>query len=170
MWSPMSPSKDIFYMKKALLLAAKAQKNGEVPVGALLVDPQGQIVSTGYNRKEQLTSPLGHAELIAIQRASQRLKKWRLTDLTLYVTLEPCPMCAGALVQARLGQLVFGARDPKAGAIESLYQLGTDPRLNHRIKVYGGVLAEECGQILKNFFQSKRKKENKHGSTESKKP
>jgi len=146
---------DEFWMKKALKLAQKAALRGEVPVGAILVRGDS-MVSSASNRREQWQTPLGHAELIALQRASQDLKAWRLLDCTLYVTLEPCVMCAGALVQARIKKLVYGASDPKGGAIKSLYQIVTDPRLNHRMEVVGGVLQEECGQMLKDFFKQRR--------------
>ena len=147
---------DIFWMSKALKLAKKAEKQGEVPVGAILV-VDNKAVSWGYNKKEQWNSPLGHAELITLQRASQKLGRWRLTDATLYVTLEPCLMCAGALVQSRVSRLVFGTKDPKGGAITSLYSVTADERLNHQIPYTEGVLQLECGQILSDFFRKRRK-------------
>ena len=148
---------DEFWMGKALELARKAEKLGEVPVGALLV-VNGEMVSKAMNRRETWTTPLGHAELICLQRASQKLKSWRILDATLYVTLEPCVMCSGALVQARVGRVVYGAKDPKGGAVNSLFQIGSDPRLNHKFEVTSGVLENECSEILKNFFKSRRAK------------
>ncbi|PIS11446.1 MAG: tRNA adenosine(34) deaminase TadA [Bdellovibrio sp. CG10_big_fil_rev_8_21_14_0_10_47_8] len=146
---------DEYWMKKALALAAKAATKGEVPVAALVIK-DNQLVSTGQNRRETLKTPLGHAELIALQRASQKLGAWRLLGCTLYVTLEPCVMCAGALVQARISKVVFGAMDAKGGAVQSLFNIGKDPRLNHRFEVVSGVLAEPCSRILSDFFKSRR--------------
>lgn len=146
-------------MRKALGLARKAAEKDEVPVGAILVAADSKtILATGMNRREGWTTPLGHAELIALHRASQKQKAWRLAGATLYVTLEPCVMCAGALVQARVARVVYGAADPKGGAVESLYQVLRDPRLNHRCEVTSGVLADECGKILSEYFRMKRKK------------
>jgi tRNA(adenine34) deaminase len=144
-----------FWMKKALKLAEKAASRGEVPVGAILVRG-GEEITCASNRREEWHTPLGHAELIALQRASQSLKAWRLLDCTLYVTLEPCVMCAGALVQARVSRVVYGATDPKGGGLHSLYQIGTDPRLNHRFELIGGILEPECSQVLKDFFKKRR--------------
>jgi tRNA(adenine34) deaminase len=146
------------FMQLALKKARQAALLGEVPVGAVLVGPEGQILSQVGNKRETLNSTLGHAELMAIHRACQKLDSWRLIDCTLYVTLEPCFMCAGALVQSRIGRVVFGALDPKGGALLSLAQLGQDTRLNHQFEITAGVLAEECSQILKNFFKKKRQK------------
>jgi tRNA(adenine34) deaminase len=146
---------DEYWMRKALKLAAEAATRGEVPVGALLVK-DGEVVATASNRREQWQTPLGHAELIALQRASQKLKAWRLLGCTLYVTLEPCVMCAGALVQARVDRVVYGATDPKGGAVHSLFQIGSDSRLNHQIALSRGVLEDECSQILKEFFKNRR--------------
>ncbi len=146
-----------FWMQKALKLAEKAASRGEVPVGAIIVRDD-EKVSSASNRREEWHTPLGHAELIALQRASQSLKAWRLLGCTLYVTLEPCVMCAGALVQARVDQVVYGAHDPKGGGLKSLYQIGTDPRLNHRFELIGGVMEQECSQVLKDFFKLKRQK------------
>lgn len=148
---------DQYWMRKALILAEKARSQDEVPVGAILV-VQNQAVSWGYNKKEQWHSPLGHAELITLQKASQKLKKWRLTDATLYVTLEPCIMCAGALIQARVKRVVYGTKDPKGGALHSLFQIGQDKRLNHQMEISDGVLQTECAKILSEFFRAKRKK------------
>lgn len=145
------------YMRLALKYAQKAAEIDEVPIGAVLVAKDGRVLATGYNRRETWKTPLGHAELLAIHRASRKLNQWRLLDTTLYVTLEPCAMCAGALVQARVGRIVYGARDPKAGAVHSLYEICNDSRLNHRIPVTPDVLGEECGKMLSDFFRAKRK-------------
>lgn len=147
---------DEAYMRKALNWAEKARERGEVPVGALLVDSSGEILSYGYNLRETWQTPLAHAEIIALQKAAKKLGRWRLLETTLYVTLEPCVMCAGALVQARVGRIVYGATDPKAGATDSLYRLCDDPRLNHRIPVTRGVLEAECSTILTDFFRTRR--------------
>lgn len=144
-------------MKEALKLARKAEEQGEVPVGAVLVHNQ-QIIASAFNQKEELQTATAHAEILAINKASLKLKSWRLNDCTLYVTLEPCPMCAGALVACRLKRLVYACKDPKAGAVHSLYEITEDPRLNHRVQIHEGPLQEECSKLLTNFFQKKRKK------------
>ncbi len=149
-------SQDEKWMREALKLAVQAGEKGEVPVGAVLISPSGQILSKGSNVRETLTTPLGHAELLAIHRASKKLQSWRLEDCTLYVTLEPCVMCAGAIQQARLGRVVYGASDEKAGGVDSLYKILTDGRLNHQVKVTRGVLAAECSKMLSVFFQNRR--------------
>ena len=146
---------DEFWMQKALLLADRAAAEDEVPVGAILVK-DGKMIARASNKREQWNSPIGHAEIIVLQRASQKLGAWRLSGTTLYVTLEPCVMCAGALVQARVERVVFGAYDPKGGALKTLYQIGEDPRLNHRLEIRGSVLEAECAQKLKTFFKKKR--------------
>ena len=151
------PEKDLLFMKEALKLAKKAEEQGEVPVGAVLVHDQ-QIMASAFNQKEQLQTATAHAEILAINKASSKLKRWRLNDCTLYVTLEPCPMCAGALVAARLKRLVYACKDPKAGAVHSLYEITEDPRLNHRVQIHSGLLQEECSKLLTNFFREKRKK------------
>jgi tRNA(adenine34) deaminase len=143
-------------MRKALELAALAGAKGEVPVGALIVC-DNQVIAEAYNERELRPSSLAHAELLVLEKATAKLGRWRLTGCTLYVTLEPCVMCAGALVQARVDRVVFGATDPKAGAVGSLYNILSDARLNHRPEVCGGVLAAECGAILSEFFRQKRK-------------
>ena len=143
-------------MNLAIEEARKAQAIGEVPVGAIVVH-EGKIVGRGFNRRETWQDPTAHAELLAMKEASETLGSWRLVDCTTYVTLEPCPMCAGTMVNARLSRLVFGARDPKAGAVRSLFTLVEDDRLNHRVEVIEGVLADECGSILSEFFRSIRK-------------
>ncbi len=152
----MINAQDDVYMRRALELAGQAALKGEVPVGALIVF-ENQIISEAYNERETRPSALAHAELSVLEAACERLQRWRLTGCTLYVTLEPCVMCAGALVQARVDRVVYGARDPKAGAVESLYQVLGDARLNHRPQVTSGVLGPECGQILSAFFQARRK-------------
>jgi tRNA(adenine34) deaminase len=138
-------------MKIALTAAIAAGDRGEVRVGAVVVSA-GNVVGTGYNRREEKQSPLAHAEIMAIADASQRLGSWRLNECDLYVTLEPCIMCAGAILQARIGRLFFGCVDPKAGAVESLYRLCEDQRLNHQLPVVGGMLAEESAALLADFF------------------
>lgn len=148
--------KDRDFIKKALKEAEKAFKKDEVPVGAVIVC-NGKIISRAHNLKEQKNDPTKHAELIAISRAVKKLKRWRLDDCTLYVTLEPCVMCAGALINARINRLVYGATDPKAGAIESLYNIASDRRLNHQVRVTSGILQKECSDILKSFFKNKRR-------------
>jgi tRNA(adenine34) deaminase len=144
-----------YYMSLAIAAAEQAALQDEVPVGAVIVKA-GQVIATAYNTREQDHDPTAHAELLAIRRATTALQDWRLEECTLYVTLEPCPMCAGAILQARLPIVVFGARDPKAGAVTSLFELLNDPRLNHRCQVIGDILAEPCGQLLTRFFQQKR--------------
>lgn len=148
-------SDDEGFMKKALELAEFSSRLGEVPVGALVVI-DGRIVAQGFNRRELLHSPLEHAELMAINEASRSLGRWRLSDATMYCTLEPCVMCAGAMLHARIKTLVFGAHDPKFGAIESLYALAADARLNHRFNSKGGILGQESAQLLRQFFHKRR--------------
>jgi tRNA(adenine34) deaminase len=143
------------FMTVALELAATAAALGEVPVGAVAVK-DGQIVGRGYNRREVDRDPFSHAEFNAMREAAQAVGAWRLTGVTIYVTLEPCAMCAGALVQSRVSRLVFGASDPKAGAVGSLYNLAADPRHNHRVDVTGGVMGEACSVALKTFFAGLR--------------
>jgi len=142
-------------MREALGLAAEAAAHGEVPVGAVAVH-EGRVVGRGRNRREEDRDPCAHAEMLALREASQTLSRWRLSGVTLVVTLEPCAMCAGALVLARVERLVFGASDPKAGAVGSLMDLSSDPRLNHRFPVERGLRAEECGEQLRAFFRSRR--------------
>ncbi|MBI4528891.1 MAG: nucleoside deaminase [Deltaproteobacteria bacterium] len=148
---------DLFYMKLALKEAASAGEAQEIPVGAVVVY-RGEVIGRGHNRREQLQSPVAHAEILALQEAASRLRSWRLCDCTLYVTLEPCIMCVGAVLQARIPRLVFGCLDPKGGAVESLYRLCDDSRLNHSVAVTSGVLADDCGQILSRFFARMREK------------
>lgn len=145
------------WMKRAVRLARLAAKNGEVPVGAVLLSPTGALLSVGCNQKEALQSPTRHAEMVAIERAAKKLKAWRLSECTLYVTLEPCVMCAGAIIQARVSKVIFGALDSKGGGLLSLYQLGQDPRLNHRLDAVVNLDHLESSQILTQFFRAKRK-------------
>lgn len=144
-------------MRLAIDLAREAMLLGEVPVGAVVVR-ENRVIAQAYNLRETLEDPTAHAERIALTLAGKSLGTWRLDDCTLYVTLEPCAMCAGAIVLARIGRLVYGAVDPKAGACESLYRIPSDPRLNHRPQIDRGVLADECGAILKAFFRERRAK------------
>lgn len=146
---------DIEMMQRAIKLAKRAATIGEVPVGAV-VYRGSKILAEGYNVRESASDPTGHAELLAISKAGKALGDWRLTDCSLAVTLEPCPMCAGALVNARLGRLIYGAADPKAGACHTLYEIPIDERLNHRVTMIGGVLANECRTLLREFFQQRR--------------
>ena len=143
------------WMRLALVEAGRAARLGEVPVGALVVRGD-EILGAGYNRREVDGDPLAHAELLALRQAAARVPGWRLLGCTMYVTLEPCAMCAGALVNSRIERLVFGASDPKAGYCGSLGDIPRDPRLNHRPAVESGVLAEECGALLRAFFQRLR--------------
>jgi tRNA(adenine34) deaminase len=143
------------WMRLALSEARQAFDEGEVPVGAVIVHEQ-RVIASAHNQREALNDPTAHAEMVAITQAAEALGAWRLLDSTLYVTLEPCPMCAGAIVQARLPTVVYGTIDPKAGACHTLYQITEDPRLNHRCTVLGGVLADECRTILQEFFAERR--------------
>ena len=144
------------YMREALAEAEKAARQEEVPVGALVVTPRGDIIARAYNRPISLNDPTAHAEILALRQAAEKISNYRLPDHVLYVTLEPCVMCVGAMVQARLAKVVYGASDPKAGAIESVYQIGIDGQLNHRLQAQGGILAEESRALLQAFFSSKR--------------
>jgi tRNA(adenine34) deaminase len=151
----MLPTLDARFMRDALRSARRAAMHRDVPIGAVVVR-EGLAIARGHNRREIDQDPTAHAELVAIRRAARRLGSWRLTGCTLYVTLEPCAMCAGAIVLARLPRLVFGAHDPKAGFVGSLGDLCRDARLNHRLEVTSGVLSEECGRVLVEFFHEKR--------------
>lgn len=144
-----------YFMRRALAEAEAALGHDDVPVGAVVVQA-GRIVAAAHNQREQLRDPTAHAEMIAITQAAGALGSWRLDGCTLYVTLEPCPMCAGAIVQARMPRVVYGAADPKAGAVCSLFHLLDDARLNHRAEIVDGVLSEPCGRLLSEFFQRKR--------------
>jgi tRNA(adenine34) deaminase len=144
-------------MQLALQAADEAEAQGEVPVGAVVV-LNGAVVGVGFNEREGSHDPTAHAELLAMRRAAQALGHWRLCDAEVYVTLEPCPMCAGAMINARVKRLIYGSDDPKAGAVRSLYQLLQDGRLNHRVQVQAGVLADACAERLKAFFTALRAK------------
>ncbi len=143
------------FMQLALEEASRATAVGEVPIAAILVR-SNDVLAAAHNLREALQDPTAHAEMIVIRKAAEQLSSWRLTDTTLYVTLEPCPMCAGAIVQSRIVRLVFGAWDPKAGACGSLFDIPADRRLNHRVDVVGGVLEQESQSLLQNFFRLKR--------------
>jgi tRNA(adenine34) deaminase len=145
------------HMAMALDEAAAAAAEDEVPVGAVIVSFTKGVIGRAHNQREMLRDPTAHAEMIAITQAAQALGSWRLDGCALYVTLEPCPMCAGAVVQARLPMVVYGCTDPKAGACDTLYQIASDARLNHRAQVVGGVLAERCAAVLSDFFAAKRR-------------
>jgi len=145
------------HMKMALEEARTAAAEDEVPIGAVIVSMSAGVIGRAHNQREQLKDPTAHAEMIAITQAAQALGSWRLEGCVLYVTLEPCPMCAGAAVQARIPVIVYGATDPKAGACETLYRIASDPRLNHRAQIVGGVLAEGCATLLSDFFAAKRR-------------
>ena len=149
------PDDHRFWMAQALREAVKAADEGEVPVGAVIVH-NSMVIGRGYNRPEGLHDATAHAEILAIGAASETLGDWRLEECAIYVTLEPCPMCAGAIVQARIPLLVFGATDPKAGACGTLYDIPRDPRLNHQVEVVSGVMAEESASLLKEFFRRLR--------------
>lgn len=144
------------FMRLALAEAEAAAGRGEVPVGAVLVDPEGRVLGRAGNRTIELADPAGHAEMLALREAAQVTGNYRLSGCTVYATLEPCVMCAGAMVHARIARLVFGAIDPKAGGVESLYRVGVDGRLNHRFAVTGGVLAAAASAQLKGFFRERR--------------
>lgn len=144
-----------FYMQKALEQARIAESMDEVPIGAVVVH-QGRLIGAAHNQRQMLHDPTAHAEMLAITQAAEALGDWRLLDCALYVTLEPCPMCAGAIVNARIPWVIFGATDPKAGAVNSLFQLLNDKRLNHRCEVVSGVMDIECGEILTSFFRRQR--------------
>lgn len=142
-------------MKTAIEQAQIAEENGDVPIGAIIVY-ENQIIGRAYNQREQLQDPTAHAEIISLTQAAAFLESWRLHGCTMYVTLEPCPMCAGAMVLARIDRLVYGCDDPKTGAVKSLYNIVNDERLNHTINVTSGVLAEECSELLQQFFRRRR--------------
>lgn len=156
---------DAFWMGLALKEAAKAAKKGEVPIGAVVVS-DGAVIGRGHNLREGKQDPTAHAEMVAIRQASRKAGGWRLTGATLYVTLEPCIMCMGAILLARLDRVVFGCHDPKGGAAGSLYDISNDSRLNHQIELTAGVLEEECSSILSTFFGElrKRKKEERQNT------
>lgn len=144
-------------MRLALREAEYAYALGEVPIGAVILSDAGELIASGYNLRETRHDATAHAELIAIQRACQELGRWRLTGMTLYVTIEPCPMCAGAIVMSRISRVVYGSTDTKAGACESLFNITNCPALNHQPEMRAGVLADECSEIIKRFFRERRK-------------
>jgi tRNA(adenine34) deaminase len=152
---------DLKFMSQALTLAKQAETKGEVPIGAVIVDNNRKIIGKSGNKREQLNTVLGHAELVALHRACKKKNSWRLTDCTLYVTLEPCFMCAGALVQARIKRVVFATHDPKAGAVGSVDDLSKHLKLNHKFIAEHGLMKEECSHLLTNFFKKKREEKKK---------
>ena len=159
--SRIDRSRDEYFMREALVEAEKAHQAGEVPVGAVVVDKEGKIIGRGHNLVVAGHDPSGHAEIIALKNASQNLKNYRLDNCTIYVTLEPCPMCSGAIIGARLARLVYGAKDQKAGAAESVFKLFDEKRVNHHTDVTAGVLEEDCLRILQSFFVELRKSRGK---------
>ncbi|MDL1958696.1 MAG: tRNA adenosine(34) deaminase TadA [Deltaproteobacteria bacterium] len=148
---------DVKYMELALEQAGVAARQGEVPVGAVLVDERGQVLARACNMPARQCDPTAHAEILVLRQGAKRVGSYRLTGTTLYVTIEPCPMCAGAIVLARIKRLVYGAQDPKTGACATLYNIVQDSRLNHRLEVSRGILAEECRSLIQAFFQKRRK-------------
>lgn len=154
---------DVRYMKEALRLAKKAYANGDVPIGCVIVHEE-KIIGRGYNRRNKDATTLAHAEILAMKKASKVLQDWRLEDCTMYVTLEPCPMCAGAIVQARIPEVVIGAMNPKAGCAGSIMNLLDEKKFNHQVKTRNGILVEEASLLLKNFFAELRIKKNKTGN------
>ncbi len=150
---------DARWMRVALAEARRAAEMGEVPIGACLVDERGELLAAAGNRTRTDCDPTAHAEVVALRRAAQRIGNYRLTGTTLYVTIEPCAMCAGAMVQARIGRLVFGAHDARAGAVESVFRICDDQRLNHRLEWRAGVLEEECRSLIQGFFRERRRAE-----------
>ena len=155
--SLLNPDQDERFMQTAIRQALIAEENGDVPIGCVIVY-EGRIIAKAYNEREQLNDPTAHAEIIAITQAAEHLQSWRLHGCTIYVTLEPCPMCAGAIVHGRMDRLVFACRDPKTGACGSLYNIVQDARLNHRLEVTSGVLENDCSSMLSEFFRRKRTK------------
>jgi tRNA(adenine34) deaminase len=148
---------DEYWMRRALQEAEQGAKCDEVPVGAVLVDQSGELIASGHNQSISIVDPTAHAEIVVIRAAAKRLNNYRVPDTTLYVTLEPCTMCVGAIVQARIGRVVYGTTEPKSGAIESAQQLFKNPRFNHYPEILAGVLDEECAACLSGFFANKRK-------------
>ena len=147
------------FMRLAIEQGEIAGRLGEVPVGAVITDPSNKVISSGYNLRETTNDPTAHAEVVAIKKAAEKISSWRLEGSSLYVTIEPCVMCVGAIVLSRISRLVFGARDPKAGAVLSIYNIGTDNKLNHTIEYKEGVCREECSRLLKEFFSTLRKRD-----------
>ncbi len=159
----LEPLDDDAYMEQALNQARRAAEEDEVPVGCVIVK-DGRVIARGHNQRETLKDPTAHAEMIALTQAAAAVESWRLDGCTLYVTLEPCPMCAGALVNARIARVVYGADDPKAGACGTLMDIVSDTRLNHRMPVTSGILGAECGAVLTEFFRAKRRPSQNAGS------
>jgi tRNA(adenine34) deaminase len=151
----MATGEHLHFMAKAIAEARRAEAEGEVPVGAIAV-ANGQIVGTSHNRPIGLSDPTAHAEILALRTAASTLKTYRLTDVSLYVTLEPCVMCTGAMLNARIARVVYGARDDKAGALGSVYDIGRDGILNHRLEVIAGVMESECAELMREFFRARR--------------
>ena len=151
----MNPADDTTYMHEAIAEAQLARAKGEVPIGAVIVH-QGQVIGRGHNLRETSNDPTSHAEMVAIRQAAAAIDHWRLLETTLYVTLEPCVMCMGAIILARIPRLVYACRDPRAGAVGSIYDFASDERFNHRVEVTEGVLGEECSTMLSSFFQELR--------------
>ena len=150
------------FMRLALAEAEKAYELGEVPIGAVLVAEDGTVICAGHNMRETNRDATGHAEIEVIRAANKRLNRWRLSGATLYVTIEPCPMCAGAIVNSRIQRVVYGGLDMKAGAVHSIFNVLTNPRLNHQVQVTAGVLEDECVGIMKRFFKLRRQQNKKH--------
>lgn len=151
---------DVYYMELALAEARRAAELGEIPIGAVLVDSEGEVVSSAHNMRETWQDGTAHAEVIVIQDACKKLGRWRLSGCTLYVTVEPCPMCSGAIVNSRVDRVVYGCPDVKAGGAESIFNIITNPNLNHCAQVTSGIREEECAQVMKDFFR-RRRQENK---------
>lgn len=147
---------DIYYMNQAIIEAKLAASLGEAPVGAVIVDKNGKIIAKAHNLRETTKDATAHAEIVAIREACEKLKSWRLNDCSIYVTLEPCPMCAGAILAARFKRLIYGAMDVKMGAVESLFALLSHEKLNHKVEIRAGVLEDECREILREFFGNRR--------------
>ena len=158
-------TKDEFYMGKALEEARTAYVVGEIPIGAVIIYEK-KAIARAYNLRESLPCATAHAELLAIEKACRALGRWRLTGCTLYVTVEPCPMCAGAIINSRLGRVVYGCDDPKAGAARSLFHLLDNPALNHQVEITAGVREDECAQLMKDFFRARRQKAKETQKTE----
>ena len=158
---------DQFWMQRALELASLAEQQGEVPIGAIVVKDE-QVIGEGYNAPISLHDPSGHAEIIALRQAAQRLGNYRLLNCTLYVTVEPCLMCVGAMIHARIKALVYGAPEPKTGAVSSAFEILNSPKHNHQVQIRQGVLAEQCAAVLKNFFQARREMVKNQSIPESK--
>lgn len=164
--TPTPPSSHEQWMRKAIAEAIKAQTKDEVPIGCVIVR-DNKIIARGHNLRETSQDPAGHAELIAIRKAARKLGSWRLLDTVLYVTLEPCAMCMGAIILARIPTVVFGCFDPKGGAAGSLYDLSSDPRLNHRVELMPRVLDSECSSLLSDFFTELRARKKKHAAPDN---